>query len=608
MRLKSVSTGRRLLSVLTLGAAMFALAGATLAQPAVAATGAAAKTAAPAPAPARSASRFAATIRDGRAAAKALLDLTKAPSLSLALVSNGRVVWQQGFGYADVATRTAPGPDTMYGIGSVSKMFATVAAMRLVDQGKLALDAPVAAYLPTFTMLTPGYRTVTVRMLLDHSSGFPGSSYEDSATGEYWPGYVGEVMDTLAHSRLKSTPGFLSVYCNDGFTLVEALVPAVTGESYAQFVQDEILTPLGMTHSAFPLAPFPDGSYAKAYTDGKADPREALNVLASGAAYSTPSDMSRLAMMFANGGAYGGARILSATSVTEMGKDQTARSFTPVDYEATRYGLGWDSVTQPGLKAVGVTAWMKGGDAIDYHAAIIVAPKQKLSAVVLGVTPLSSGALETLCERILLHALVDRGLLRRVPEPMAPGAPPAKTASAAQLAAIEGYWAGNGLVLRVHAPGSNPQVLDADMLGQTGWGPWFAGLRLRTDNGFHRKGNVNSLRTVTGAGRRYLVLRLASGTGFYFDDMPLAQKVRPGEPLSAAWQARVGHFWLAANERPQSGIYTASGGPVLGRRRRARPVGVRDREHLVVRAPDRGPQRERRRGAHVPADPGLWLA
>ena len=73
--------------------------------------------------------------QDGRAAANALLEQTGAASLSLALVSGDRVVWAQGFGYADKATSTPPGADTMYGIGSVSKMLATVAAMKLVDRG-----------------------------------------------------------------------------------------------------------------------------------------------------------------------------------------------------------------------------------------------------------------------------------------------------------------------------------------------------------------------------------------------------------------------------------------------------------------------------------------
>ncbi|MEI6452096.1 MAG: serine hydrolase domain-containing protein, partial [Actinomycetes bacterium] len=396
------------------------------------------------------ATSYKATIKDGRAAAQALLAQSGAASLSLALVSGERVVWQETFGYADKATSTAPEADTMYGIGSVSKILAAVAVMKLVDEGKVELDAPFTRYVPGFTMLSPAYRQITVRMLLDHSSGFPGSTYGDLSTHTYFPGYLQEVLDTLAGERLKTTPGYMSVYCNDGFTMIEALVLAVTGETYAQYVQDEIFTPLGMDHSAFPLAPFPDGSYARVYQGDALRPREVINLLASGGAYSTPTDLSHFATMLMNGGAYGDARVLTAASVAEMGTDQTLLSFDPVPCKSTAFGLGWDTVTDPGLDAVGVTGWVKAGDSIDYHATFAVAPRARLAFVATTVTPLRSSSLGALGQRVLLHALVDQKTLRRLPRPLPQTAPPVKRASPARLAAMEGYWGTQkDLVLRV---------------------------------------------------------------------------------------------------------------------------------------------------------------
>lgn len=512
---------------------------------------------------AAAATSYVATIKDGRAAAKALLKQSGAASLSLALVADGRVVWSQGFGYADKTTSTPPQAGTMYGIGSVSKMLATVAAMKLVDQGKLELDAPVTRYLPGFTMQSPAYRQITVRMLLDHSSGFPGSTYGDALTGAYYSGYLQQVMDALAVSRLKTTPGYMSVYCNDGFTLVELLVPAVTGKTFPRYVQDEILAPLGMNHSAYPLEAFADGSYAKAYEGDTARPREVLNVLASGGLYSTPTDMSRLAGMLMNGGAYKGTRILSAAAVAEMGTDQTLRSFNPVPSNAARYGLGWDTVTQPGLRAVKVTGWMKGGDSTDYHAGFLVVPQGRLAVTVTGVTPLSSTSCEALGERILLHALVDQGTLRRLPKPIPAAAPPVKRATSAQLAAMTGVWALNEAVFRISASASDPQSLTIWRLAQDGWAQVAEGMRLRTDGRFHIDGRANSMYTITAGGRRYLVNRTIGGDGHYLDSRLLAQKLRPEEPLSAAWQSRVGRLWLAVNEQPDSSAYTEDAGSLL---------------------------------------------
>ena len=219
--------------------------------------------------------------------------------------------------------------------------------------------------------------------------------------------------------------------------------------------------------------------------------------------------------MLANGGAFRGTRILSPEAVAEMGTDQTAKGYNPQPSDFVRYGLGWDTVTEAGLKAVGFTGWTKGGDCIDFHAGMTVVAKQKLSVAVTTVAPLNSEACETLAQRILLHALVAKGDLRRVPQPVAPGAPPAKQASAAQLAAIEGVWVKHDLVSRISADPDDPQALTCSALQGSDWTPLWTGIRLRTDGRFHAADNVNSFTTITAGDRRYLVYHYFSGNAFY---------------------------------------------------------------------------------------------
>ncbi len=506
---------------------------------------------------------YKATIKDGRAAAQALLTQSGAASLSLALVSGERVVWQEGFGDADKATSTPPAADTMYGLGSVSKVLATVATMRLVDQGRIDLDAPLSTYVPSFTTLSAAYRQITVRMLLDHSSGLPGADYASLFTKVYFPGYLQQMMATVTGHGLKTTPGYMSVYCNDGFTLLEALIAAVTGTPYAQYVQDEVFAPLGMAHSGFPLQPFAEGTYAKAYTGDVAHPLEIANGLASGGAYSSPTDMSHVATMLMDGGVYNGVRILSADAVAEMGTDQTLGSFNPAPSDFARYGLGWDTVSEPGLKAVGVIGWSKGGDNVDNHAAFTVAPQAGLAMTITGVAPLGSGQLETLAQHILLHALVEQGTLRRLPVPVPAAAPPAKRASAAQLAAMEGIWAKHDMVFQIAAAEGDAQSLTASRLTDDGWLPFLTGLRLRRDGRFHADGQANSLRALRAGGRRYLVYRSVGGNGHYLDDLLFMQKLQPQEPISAAWQARVGSRWLEVTGQPDAYEFTYDGGTLL---------------------------------------------
>jgi CubicO group peptidase (beta-lactamase class C family) len=299
---------------------------------------------------------YSAAIQEGQTAAQEMLSQNKGSAIAVALVDRERVIWTETFGLADREKGIAPSDTAMFGIGSVSKMFATIAAMRLVDLGLIRLDDPLVQHLPNFKMASPEYQQVTIRMLLDHSSGFPGTDYRNAETTPPLPGYLDQLLQSLSHERLKAPPGYTNVYCNDGFTLIEALVLAKTGKTYAQFVQEEILIPLGMAHTRYPLDYLAEGSFAKAYVQGVAQPQDFVNTLGSGGVYSTAPDMAQLARMFLGNGAAGKVRILSAESVAEMAKDQTADNFQPVRSPVSAFGLGWDTVTEPGLLVAGVTA------------------------------------------------------------------------------------------------------------------------------------------------------------------------------------------------------------------------------------------------------------
>ncbi len=129
-------------------------------------------------------SPYSAAIAEAKAAAREAMAESEASALTLALVDGERVIWTESLGYADRAAGKAAGPETMFGIGSVSKMFATIAVMKLVEQGKVSLDEPLVTYLPDFSMLSPEYRDITVRMLLNHSAGFPGGDMRNAVTSQ----------------------------------------------------------------------------------------------------------------------------------------------------------------------------------------------------------------------------------------------------------------------------------------------------------------------------------------------------------------------------------------------------------------------------------------
>jgi hypothetical protein len=364
-------------------------------------------------------------------------------------------------------------------------------------------------------------------------------------------------LETLKTQRLKHSPGYLSVYCNEGFTLVDQLVPAVTGKSYVQFVQDEIFTPLGMNHSRFPLDYFPDGSFAKRHEGNTPLPQLFVNDFASGGLYSTSTDMAKIAMMLIGGGKLGNVRILSEASVTAMGVDQTVATFNPVKSNEWSYGLGWDTVRQPGLDAVWVIGWLKTGDYQGLGTVIAVAPAEKLAVIVMGASgTFSSGSATIVAERILLRALAEKGRIAAMPAPLNLSPRPEKTPTDELLNSVSGYYACNDTFMRVQRQAStlNLNIAYYDTSTSTkGWKDMMSELKLRDDDRFSGDADPSqSASFKTADGRQYLVIRSLGGYRHYQDDLIYGQQVAAAGALPAAWSSRVDKKWVMTNDHPES--------------------------------------------------------
>ena len=495
---------------------------------------------------------YTAAIAEGRAAVQEVMADPGAVSVSLALVEGDRVIWSEAFGTADREANQKATTETIYGACSVSKMLAATAVMILVDQGLVSLNEPVVTYIPGFTMpLDPRHRNITVKMLLNHTSGLPGYDPKTMTHAPY-TGYAADFIEGLKSQRLMHDPGTIAAYNNDGFTMAENLVKAVTGQDYPDFVRRNILSPLGMTKSQYQDVPLPAGSYAQGYNGAAKVPLYTLNVYASGGFFSTPEELSRLASMFANSGVYNGRRILSAQSVAAMAEDQRQGTFNPVPNEPDRFGLGWDTMAQPGLAAVGVKAWQKTGDLTGvYGTCIVVVPEANLGVVVFG----TSGSLASsygsdhavkIAERILLRALVERGRIPAMPPALSTVDLPLAAVPAADKAAYPGtYASSNGVFSVAYGAGD---ALNVDVY-QGGWQDAYSNFKLRSDGWYAADGDpVTALRLLTAAGRLYLALRKPAASRLYRITTLSGQRLDAKPALSAAWPARVGERWLPVNK------------------------------------------------------------
>ncbi|HEY0297496.1 MAG TPA: serine hydrolase domain-containing protein, partial [Bordetella sp.] len=424
----------------------------------------------------------------------------QAPAVSVALLVDGELAWQEAFGWALPGQARAT-PRTRFNIGSVSKVLAALAAVILQDRGLIRLDTPVADYLPDFSMLSPEYRRITVRHLLSHSSGLPGTNGRDIFAFAPLPGYAADTEASLARTHLKHAPGELAVYCNDGFTLIEQVVLAVTCKPYPAFVQAAILDPLGMRDSGYGLAPLPAGSYGHAVWRGRTLGQEFVSAYATGGLASTPGDMMRLARMFIDGGVFEGRRIVSEAGVAEMGRDQTAGlAINPCP--EWRWGLGWDSTAQFGLAAAGVPCWEKNGGTAFYATEFFVLPQARMALLLTGS---GQGYNPTaIAEGVLLRALRGRGAIRALPAPAGRDVPPQVAVEAELPREAAGIYGNNeGPYQASFAPDLSLEI----HRWQAGkWQPVAEGLRLRSDGWWWTDApGASSFRFDMAPGHRYLI-------------------------------------------------------------------------------------------------------
>lgn len=492
-------------------------------------------------------SRYAATIVDARQRIQQSLSSTA--SISAALLDRDGIGWAEAFGVLDKESGSVPDTETLYGIGSCSKTIAAVAVMILVERDRIDLDTPFIRYVPTFRTASGDFAKITVRMLLAHSAGLPGTNYQGACLAVPRPNdYAEQVMRNLANLRLRYAPGTYGSYCNDGYTLIEILIQAVDGRSYADFVSQEIFSPLGMSHSQFPTDFFSSGSWAPGYKVQQKLPQKLpqqfISSYGAGATYASPSDLVKFGAMLMNGGVLNGVRILSRNSVNEMSRNQMTNDLIRPVQSENGFGLGWDDVLVEGPGSLGVRVWHKSGGTGIYLADLCVAPDEGISVAVAGNAP--DIPTRDLAERILLNALVERGRLNSYPANLQANPKPSVPTSAEQLARVPGIYANRDHLYRVEPYGES--ALQSYGYWNGAWQPQSVA-RLRSDGMFSSDEYPNtSFKTVIDNGVTYLVKHSPNPLNYCFTEVAQYQRLPTKGSLSAAWQGRMKKRWLVVNE------------------------------------------------------------
>jgi CubicO group peptidase (beta-lactamase class C family) len=362
----------------------------------------------------------------------------KAGSATVAIMDNGKVVYAEGFGMADRERSIPVDTDTMFNIGSISKIFCSTAIMLLVDDGKINLDDYVIKYLPEFEMADPRYKDITVRMLLNHTSGLPGTTSANNFGFEFNPAVYSDTLENLSHSHLKCQPGEMAIYCNDGFTLAEMIVERISGQKYIDFLSQRIFEPLSLKNTGLSVG-LEQGKIAAAYYQpgtGKKEPLQAVSILAAGGLGSTAEELCRFVDTFSGKG----EQILSAPALAEMKKNQPSLFDDKLKNSAVSFGLGWDVTNLPEYQAQEVKIIGKSGGTPNYTSMVFSAPDHKITVAVIEAGVHSSAARIAL--NMLNEVLVQKGLVQN--EENTISVPLESQNIPAEYADYYGYYIGNG--------------------------------------------------------------------------------------------------------------------------------------------------------------------
>ena len=282
-----------------------------------------------------------------------LLRLCHVPSLSVSIVSNNTTVLRKGYGFYDIKNKKTVENDTIYPIGSVTKLITATAIMQLVENESydLDLDDDVSKYLG-FNLKNPNFPDVniTLRMLLAHQSSLSEPFFSFCIYFSFFGYSYSWLKEYLLengsfynpHAWNNYAPGEDVYYSSVGIELLGFIIERLTGLTYNQYCKKYILEPLEMDNSSFYLSDFKIENIAKPYTCFIFKyielPHIQSKTFAMGGLKSTPSDLSHFLIAYTNQGVYNNKRVLKKETIDEMFTIQYPKSYVGGTF---RFGLGW---------------------------------------------------------------------------------------------------------------------------------------------------------------------------------------------------------------------------------------------------------------------------
>lgn len=332
------------------------------------------------------------------------------PAVSIALVDDQKTVWSKGFGFSDPVRKVPATADTVYRVGSVSKLFTDIAVMQMVEQGKIDLDAPVTRYLPNFKPRNTFGKPITLRQLMSHRSGL----VREPPVGHYFDPNNPTLAATIASlnkTSLVYAPETRTKYSNAAIAAVGFVLERTQKEPFAKYLKRSVLDPLGLDNSSFEPTLAITKDLAKAYmwtVDGRVfdAPTFELGISPAGCMYTTVEDMGRFMSALFAGGQGAKGRMLKPSTLEQMWTPQ----FAPAG-QKTGYGIGFGIRELEGKRTIG-----HGGAIYGFATTLKAMPDEKLGVVVV-TTHDSANAVTNRIADLALKAMLAVRERRAMPQP-----------------------------------------------------------------------------------------------------------------------------------------------------------------------------------------------
>jgi CubicO group peptidase (beta-lactamase class C family) len=428
---------------------------------------------------------------------------------------------------------------TLFNIGSISKVYTATAIMLLVDDGKVSLDKPVTDYLPQFRMADARYKKITVRMLLNHQSGIPGTEGANSFGFKYDDDIKQKTINTLGRAHLKHAPGAMAVYCNDGFTLAEMIVEQASGKTYINFLNERIFSPLGLKNTGMGVGEIKDKPVALYYDmkTGKPHPPETLSILGAGGLSSTAGELCLFVDAFS-----GKNKLLKKTSLDEMKKAQPSAFRGKLRNPEISVGLGWDLTGLPQYDAAGIQVLGKSGGTGNYSSMVYTIPDKRISVAVIASGP-ESGAMKIALD-MLEAVITEKKLIPK--EEKSVFIPPVAQELPQGYESWNGYYANGNSLIQIVFDGVKKSVTAYAFREQEKT----PANTLIYNNGYYHdtKGGRSYFTRIDGEG--YLV----NCPPFAKIDIIMMQKIKPMEKPQNLKVNMDGKVWLRRNVSPYESL------------------------------------------------------